>query len=310
MTPVERVSAVLSGRRPDRPPVSFWHHFPPGEHRGRPAVDAHLRHLRRWNLDFLKVMNDTGFPRPSREFVVQSSRDLAAIPEIAGDEPAFEMELDILGELRKEVGPDVPMIVTVFNAWASLRRLCGPETDVHAPPKVDGDDVKDQVMAAVHREDSAAVRAVLANYGRGLSAFSRAAVEAGADGIFLSVRDDWVPPGVYDADVMPSDLEVLRGAREGTFSALHICGKAVDFGRFTKYPAHVLNWADRYGGPSIAEACKMTDKPLSGGVDNLNTLPNGTPEQVAAEVRDALSQAGDHPVMVTPGCTYDPLAVP
>ncbi len=46
------------------------------------------------------------------------------------------------------------------------------------------------------------------------------------------------------------------------------------------------------------------------GVDNLKTLPEGTPAQVTQEVRDALEQAGDRPMIVSPGCTYDPEAVP
>ena len=39
-------------------------------------------------------------------------------------------------------------------------------------------------------------------------------------------------------------------------------------------------------------------------------MPNGTPEECAAEVRDALRQAGDRPIIVAPGCTFDPDAVP
>ena len=32
MNKIERVMAVVEGRRPDRPPVSFWYHFDPGCH--------------------------------------------------------------------------------------------------------------------------------------------------------------------------------------------------------------------------------------------------------------------------------------
>ena len=39
-------------------------------------------------------------------------------------------------------------------------------------------------------------------------------------------------------------------------------------------------------------------------------MPNGTPEDCADEVRDTIRQAKDRPIMVTPGCTFDPNAVP
>ena len=62
MTVMERIKSVLAGERPDRPPVSFWHHFGPDAVSGQPAVDAHVNHLQRYDLDFLKIMNDNGYP--------------------------------------------------------------------------------------------------------------------------------------------------------------------------------------------------------------------------------------------------------
>lgn len=315
MTKRERVLAVLRGKRPDRVPVSFWHHFPPNQVRGLPAVDAHLMHLARWDLDFLKVMNDTGFPRPSPDWILREAGQLSEYPELTGREPELEAELEILRQLRKEVGQEVPMIVTVFSPWATLRRLCASETDVHGPPKVMALDVRDATISQLLREDRIAVREALSKLGRGLARFSRAAVEAGADGVFFSVRDDWADTaengsGTYDSLANPADVQILDAVKDASFNMLHVCGKALDFKRFTEYPAHILNWADRYSGPSIAEARKLTAKPLSGGIDNLNTLPDGTPEQVAVEAEDGLRQAEGHPFMLTPGCTYDPVAVP
>jgi uroporphyrinogen decarboxylase len=314
MTKRERVFAVLGGNKPDRTPVSFWHHFGPHDLRGRPAVDAHIRHLAKYDLDFLKIMNDTGFPRPGRDWVLEDASDLSDLSELTGNEPELEDELEIVRTLKKEVGKEVPMIVTVFNSWATLRRLTAPESDIHGPPKIVAEDERDALLTRMLKQDRHATQKALAKLARGLAKFSSFCVEAGADGIFLSVRDDWVDTpengkGTYDTIVRSTDLDILKAVSSARFNILHVCGKALDFKRFTQYPAHVLNWADRYGGPSISEAKKLTTKALSGGVDNLNTLPNGTPEQVAAEARDAIAQAAGHPFMLTPGCTYDPNAV-
>jgi uroporphyrinogen decarboxylase len=311
----ERVAAVLSGRKADRPPYSFWHHFSPGELRGEPAVDAHLRHLERWGMDFLKVMNDTGFPRPAPDWAAAKASDLSYLSGLSGQEAEFRDELEILAGLRRRLGADVPMIVTVFSPWATLRRLCAPESDVHGPPKIVAADARDAAITSMLREDRAAVAAGLLELGRVLAKFSEDAIVAGADGVFLSVRDDWADTpengtGTYDALARGADLTILEAVSSARFNMLHICGKAIDFARFSSYPVHVLNWADRYAGPSIAQTARLVDKPLSGGVDNLNTLPKGTPAQVEEEVRDAIAQAGERAFMVTPGCTYDPHAVP
>jgi uroporphyrinogen-III decarboxylase len=83
-----------------------------------------------------------------------------------------------------------------------------------------------------------------------LAHFVKHALAAGADGVFLSVRDDWVDTpehgaGTYDRLVRPGDLRILAASAQGSFNLLHVCGKALDFGRFAAYPAHAINWADR-----------------------------------------------------------------
>ena len=148
-----------------------------------------------------------------------------------------------------------------------------------------------------------------------MASFAKACLDAGADGIFLSVRDDWVDTeengtSTYDEMVREVDLATIEAASDGTLNMLHICGRPRDFDAFARYPVDVVNWADRCTPPSIADV-KDTLKPaLCGGLNNLDTLPNGSAEACASEALDALAQAGDRPMLVTPGCTYDPELVP
>lgn len=327
MTKRERVEAVIAGRRPDHPPVGFWHHFPPEQAAGQPAVDAHLRFLEAYDLDFLKVMNDHHCPRGTVE-VLRSVEDLRKIRPLPADTPGFAGQLEVLRRLRDRLGPDVPACTTIFNAWALLRYFTQPPSDRHGPPRLDGaTDDRDATLSRLLREDRSAVRAAVEALSISLAGFARACLKAGADGVFLSVRDDWVNrpengPETYDEIVRPADLRILEAVRDARFNVLHLCGRPQGFDRFAAYPhVQVLNWADRAAGPRIADALNHlevqarsasegTPPALAAGVDNLNTLPNGTPEDCAAEVRDALRQAGDRPIMIAAGCTFDPQAVP
>ena len=131
----------------------------------------------------------------------------------------------------------------------------------------------------------------------------------------MSVRDDWVNTpqngsNSYAELVSTGDGQILGAVRNGRFNILHVCGVPQDLDTFAAYPVHVLNWADRAAGPAIGDVVGKIRPTVCGGVDNLSTLLNGKPQDVAAEVRDALRQAGDRPMMITPGCTYDPEAVP
>ena len=57
----ERVDRALRGEDVDRPPFSLWHHYK------RPTAELeaqdHLEFHRRYDTDFVKVMNDFDYPR-------------------------------------------------------------------------------------------------------------------------------------------------------------------------------------------------------------------------------------------------------
>jgi len=310
---IERVAAVLEGRCPDRPPVSFWHHFEPQQRAGPEAVRAHLEHLRRFDLDFLKVMNDNGYPAPG---AMQTVQDLASLPLLRGDEPEFTRQLELLAALHKELAGRLLMATTVFNAWATLRRLLRSRTEPPGPPSLTASqDKASQTLSTFLAEDRQAVASALQVIAASLARFVRRCLGAGADGIFLSVRDDWVDTpdngaGTYAEIVRPTDLTILEAASGARFNLLHMCGRALNFEAFAKYPVQVINWADRLAGPSIAAVRDRVKPAICAGVDNLETLVHGTPQQCADEVREAIAQAGPRPIIIGPGCTYDPEQVP
>jgi uroporphyrinogen decarboxylase len=311
----QRVEAVLRGDKPDGYPVCFWHHFPPSQITGQAAVDAHLSHLERYDLDFLKVMNDHHYPRGDIG-VVRSCSDLKKLRVLSGTQDDFAGQLEVLSRLRQKLGDEIFTCTTLFNAWTILRKLVAPPDDRHGPPKLDNAiDERDRTISSLLAEDRAAVQAALQTIAASLANFARACIDAGAMGIFLSVRDDWVNTAAnglntYDEMVEPADRAILRAVSHAPFNWVHVCGRPLNFSRFIDYPAAVLNWADRAAGPRIADVRDQIKASIAGGVDNLRTLPKGTPADVAAEVQSAIVEAKPRPIFVTPGCTYAPQAVP
>ena len=311
MTSIERVNAVLAGHQPDRPPFSFWYHFPLDQVAGTSAINAHLDQLNAYGMDVLKVMNDNPYPHAGR---ITRVEDLASLIPLKGDEVGFGAQLAVLSALRVAIGNRVYMPTTIFNAWAVLRLLIEPPT-VHMPPNLDSAaDAPSRWIRQAYRENPQLVTRSLQTIGQNLGRFAAKCLAAGADGIFLSVRDDWVDapetPGLYDRLVRPVDRAILAAVDQAPFNVLHVCGKALNFRAFAQYPVPVLHWADRAAGPSIRDVASWAKPALWGGVDNLLTLVSGTPQQVREEVIDAVRQAGTRPILIAPGCTFDPTRVP
>ncbi|MCH8148047.1 MAG: hypothetical protein IH987_08665 [Planctomycetes bacterium] len=314
MKPIERIQAVLRGEKPDRPPVGFWHHFPPDAMCGRSAVDAHLEHLNRYDLDFLKIMNDNPYPT---QLDVRRAADLQDIPILSGTEEGFTAQLDLIETLADELEGRVPLVTTIFSSWSVLRKIVTPPTtDGHLPPSLDAQPAPPDVrLSELLTEDRTLVGMALEAISQSLANFVRHCLKAGADGIFLSVREDRVNndangPNTYTELARDGDRQILSVAAEGTMNMLHVCGAARNLETFAAYPIHVINWADRAAGPAIKDVIRRIEPVVCAGVDNLKTLPEGTCAQVTQEVLDALQQAGDRPMIVSPGCTYDPETVP
>ena len=317
MNKIERVSAVLQGKQPDRLPVCFWYHFGPDAVSGPKTIDSHIRHVETYDLDFLKVMCDGRYPLPHRaDGIIEETADLDRLVPMRGDEDIFGRHLDVLRALSQRFSGQLWLTTTIFNSWSTLRRLMASDIDVHGPPtRGRVADVRDAKLSRFLAEAPEVLAKALDAVTQTLSNFARNCLEAGANGIYFSVRDDWVDTpengaGIYDRLVRPDDLRILAGAAGGPLNVLHVCGKPLDFGRFGRYPVHALNWADRIGGPTVAEVAPWLGPAICCGVDNLGTLVSGSPGDVEHEVRDAVKQAAGRPIIIAPGCTFDAHAVP
>ncbi len=317
MNKIERVSAVLKGSWPDRLPVSFWYHFGPDALWGPKAIEAHVRHVETYDLDFLKVMCDGRYPLPHRaDGIIGDVADLDRLAPMRGDEDVFGRHLVVLQALSRRFAGELWMATTIFNSWSTLRRLMASDSDVHGPPtRGRVVDIRDEKLSRFLAEAPGVLAKALDAITQTLSNFARNCLAVGANGIYLAVRDDWVDSpenglGVYDRLVRAGDLKILSGAASGTLNILHVCGKPLDFGRFGQYPVQVLNWADRIGGPPIAHVASWLRPAICCGIDNLGTLLSGSPADIEREVADAVQQAAGRPIMIAPGCTFDQHKVP
>ncbi len=289
------VDAALAGQAPERVPFSIWHHFPASARAGKACADAHLENYRRWDLDYLVVMNDNPYDMPSAMPVITLAKEWLKLEVLTGDELGFRGELEALSRIQRAIGSEARFVVTVPNPIATAMAISNGKAVRHL------------------REDPEAVEQGLSVIAGSLAVFSRKAVDVGASGIYLSCSGQG--PSMLSAEeyrrfVKPYDVEILSSVADAPFNVLGLPESEVDAELFLDYPAAAINWSSHHSNCDIPKMRALTDKCLMAGIDERGPIVEGKMRATIVEVSDALSQAGKEGFMVAPECLVPPETSP
>ena len=287
MNKIERMEAVLAGKKPDRPPFSLWYHFGNQHASGEFTAQTHLEFYKSYDPDILKVMNDYDYPMPKGLETVATVEDLKRIEPVDMTKSPMGEQLKALEIIAKKLDGEAWFVDTIFNAQGTLKRYLA----------------KGALLGLMenHPEE---VLSALEIINQNLIQYAIATIDRGAAGIFFSVpaTTERISREHYEQFMRPFDFKLLEAlSGKGKCHILHAHGENLFFDRMLDYPVHVLSWADLNGGPSIEEAKKQTDLPLMAGVDHVR-FPDLTAPEMRAQVAEAIRQAGDRGLIVAPGC--------
>lgn len=316
MTRRERLRAAVEGRRIDRVPVSAWGHFYTEEVNPDRFVAATMDFQQRYDWDFLKMHSRASYHVEGWGFTytpstdpakghactghpIGSAADWRAVKPLGLDSPALAEQLKLVERLRREAGPDLPLIVTVFSPLDVAEQL------------VD----RDATLLKRHIEqDPAAVESALEAIARTFAAFVREVARLGADGLYFSTK--WannvkLTEAQYQRMVRPHDLAVLAEAnpeKSGMWcNLLHLCEDHVQLAAMADYPVQVFHW-DTHArhNPSFIEGKPAVrtglHKAMGGGVDP-ETLATGTVAEVEAKAVHVIRSIGARGFVLGPGCS-------
>ena len=283
--------AAVRGENIDRPPVTAWVHFLSDHLTGEHTAALHRCFVETYDWDVVKVMSDYRYPMPAGVQTLEDAASLRAFKPLDLDEPCFAQQLKCLAALRAALGSDIALIETGFDPYQQVLRNVGFDQAQH--------------MWAHRAEALRALQVVAENTCRYIEAVKAQGVEA----FFLSINgaiQEAYPRGssrqVWETFQRPFELQLLEAAA-GMVRILHVHGIGLDLGRVLHYPCDVVSISDRLpGNPSLAELRKITPKCLMGGIDETRFQERNL-AAIAAEVDDALAQAGRSKFILAPGCT-------
>jgi uroporphyrinogen decarboxylase len=312
VTKRERVAAALARQPVDRPPVAFWRHAPDVDHTANGLADAMLAFHRRFDLDLVKVMSSgvycvedwgcrvayTGAPSGAKqclEHAVRAAGDWARVRELDPGQGALGRELEAVRRIARGRHDDAPVLHTVFTPLTIAKKLAG-------------DRLPDDLRSA-----PAAVEGALETITRTMTRYATAALEAGADGLFVATQTATLEALTAEAQArfeLPYARRLVEAvAGRAWLTLLHIHGRAIAFDELAALPVHAINWHDRLTPPTLAAAYDRFAGALVGGLSEWETLRRGPVRAIADEVDDALRQTGGRGLILAPGCVL-PLEVP
>ena len=303
--------AALRGAPVDRVPVCLWLHNFAMENSAEDLASETLRLARRFEWDFLKPQSRAQcFAEmwglryvASRERAtsytvarapVTSAEDLRRIQPADAKTGALGEQLQALRAIRQAVGPDTPILWTVFAPLMVLPFLLAGG--------------RGQALELM-RSDPLAVDHALAVMTVTLGAYARAAVEAGADGLFYATNmatRELATAAECRRFQRPYDLRVLAQAEHAPFNLLHVCGEGVRFDEFADYPATALSWATVPGNPSLAEGHRRTGRAVVGGLPAKPVIAGLPPAEVEARGRRAIAEMDGRFLLLGPDCSINP----
>jgi uroporphyrinogen decarboxylase len=285
MTSRERVDRAIAGKDVDRPPFTLWHHFHLEAQGPKRHAERTLAFHRDYSTDLVKVMSDFAYPKGSG----------ANWYELKPVAKPFPQQLEALQIIQAGLGGQAHFVETIFNPYNVAEKLSSP-ADVKRLMK----EKPDKLLAALEAIAQSEV------------AHARAALAAGASGIFLAIanaQDGLMTKEEYRKFSEPFDRTVLAAAQGAPLNVLHLHGPKVYLDLFWKgWPAAAINYSMHETGVPLAQARRQFAGVLLGGIDQRNYRTRSVAD-LKKDIANARSAAGAK-LIVTPGCSVPDESTP
>jgi uroporphyrinogen decarboxylase len=311
----ERLETILAGDKPDRFAASFWRHFYHKEHYAEGTAEAMLSFQKRFDWDFIKINPRAEYHNEGWGLKLEWSRDeftkhqKTAFPVAGVDDwdridplklstPVLAEHLKVVSLVRKGVGKDVPILMTVFTPLAVAGRMMSEQKDLvehlhQKPQKVE------QALQAITQT---------------FKEFVTELRNAGADGIFFATTQwassDMLTWDEYQRFGVPYDLEVIKASGEDAISLLHVCSSNNFLKELAQidYHCQLYNWDSDH--PTNLPLDKAYDllkgKTIVGGVDRRGWLLKSTSKEVGFQIEKIKQKHDSARLVIGPGCSIPP----
>ncbi len=311
----ERLELILAGEKPDRYAASFWRHFYHKENNAKGTAEAMLDFQKEFDWDFMKInpradyhIEDWGIEQKFStgefkkhtvlKYPVENLADWNKIEPLKPTARVLAEHLQVVSLIRKGVGRDFPILMTVFTPLAIAGRM------------VEDDNLLVEHLRNHPDEIHGALRAIADTFKQ----YVQELRNAGADGIFFATTQ-WASSGLitwkeYEEFGVPYDLEVVKATEKSALNLFHVCSSYNYLNQLAKidYNCKMYNWDGE--DPTNFQLDKayelLKGKALVGGVDHSGWLSKSDPAEIPYQMQRIKKYLDPSRVIIGPGCAFDP----
>ena len=301
----ERLERTLAGIKPDRIPCALWQHFPVDDQNPYPLAKAILAFQDRFDFDFVKITPSSSFclkdwgvidewqghVEGTRTYLhrpIQSPDDWYQLNPLDPTQGSLGQQLECVAYLQKTLPKNTPFIQTIYNPLSQVNNLLG----------------RDLVAQHIRRYPEA-LKKGLETIQETTIRFVEEVKKLGVAGIFLAIQHashQILSEQEYREFGIPYDLALIEAVQECWFNVAHIHGDGIMFDLFADYPIQVLNWHDRETEPSLKAGLGLINGCVCGGINRIESLVLGTPDDIRKEAVQAFEQTEGKRFILGTGC--------
>lgn len=311
----KRLEMILAGEKPDRYAASFWRHFYHKENNAQGTAEAMLDFQRAFDWDFMKInpradyhiegwgfeqiySNDEFQKHRVLKYPIKSADDWDKIEPLKSTAPVLAEHLQVVSLIRKGVGRDFPILMTVFTPLAIAGRM------------VEDDNLLVEHLRNHPDQIHRALRAITNTFIK----YVQELRNAGADGVFYATTQ-WASSNLitwneYEEFGVPYDLEVIQSAEKDSLNLFHVCSSNNYLSQLAKidYNCKMYNWdGDDPTNIQLDKALELLpEKTLVGGVDHRGWLLKSYPPEIPHQMQRIKKYLDPARVIIGPGCSIAP----
>ena len=141
----ERMQKAIAGEKLDRPPVALWRHFPVDDQSPETLAEAVINFQKTYDFDIVKVtpvssyfVKDWGLvdewvgsTEGTRKYVkriITKPEDWTKLSPLDPHKGQLAKEIEALKTIVETLGPDAPIIETIFSPMGQANKMAGQET--------------------------------------------------------------------------------------------------------------------------------------------------------------------------------------